>query len=92
MIGAPVVNTVTQDGIQAKVKSVQYTFLNDGRTTICQITMENGFTVLGSSACVDARNFNTADGQKYSYENAFNKLWELECSLLREKLFKEGML
>lgn len=89
-IGAPVINTVTLEGITAKVKEVSYTFLADGRTTVCQITMENGFTVLGSSSCVDARNFNVADGQKYSYENAFNKTWELEGYLLRQKLFEQG--
>ena len=52
--------------------------------------MENGYVVVGTSACVDPLKFNQALGEKYSYENAIDKLWPLEGYLLAEELFKNG--
>mgnify|MGYP000072973861 CR=1 FL=1 len=72
--------------IESRVKDVDYIVMKDGRTTICTITMINGYTVNGFSACVDIKNFDAALGRKYSYEDAFNKLWPLEGYLLAERL------
>jgi hypothetical protein len=71
-----------------KVKGVTYTLLPNGRTTICQLTLENGFTVEGSSACVVKEEYNQALGEKYSYENAVDKLWQLEGYLLAEQRYR----
>lgn len=54
-----------------------------GTTTVCQIVLQNGFTVaIGTSACVDPANFNYELGMKYAKEDALkkaeDKLWELE--------------
>ena len=54
--------------------------------TFCVITLKNGFTVTGESACVSPENFNAEIGQKIAYENARNKIWQLEGYLLKEKL------
>jgi hypothetical protein len=72
--------------IESRIKDVDYIVMKDGRTTICTITMSNGYTVNGFSACVDIKNFDQALGRKYSYEDAFNKLWPLEGYLLAERL------
>lgn len=82
--------TITVANIQAKIKSATYTVLGDGRTTICQLTLENGFTVIGKSACVSAENYNQSLGEKFAFEDASNKIWELEGYLLKEKLFRES--
>lgn len=79
---------VTLADIQGKVKQTDYVILPDGRTTICMLTLENGFTVRGESACVVAANFNKALGEKYAYEDAINKCWPLEGYLLAEEIFK----
>jgi hypothetical protein len=79
---------VTLDGMQAKVKSTTYTRLPDTTTTICQLTLENGYTVLGTSACVDPKQYNQALGEKYAYEDAINKMWPLEGYLLAEQRFQ----
>ena len=50
--------------------------------------MVNGFGVRGESACVDPRNFDEAIGRSIAYENAFDKLWQLEGYLLAERLSK----
>jgi hypothetical protein len=85
---APMPNKVSLSDMMAKIKSTTYTLLPNGRTTICQVTLENGFTVEGSSACVDIANYNQALGEKYSFEKTVDKMWELEGYLLAEKIYQ----
>lgn len=81
-------NTVSKEGILNKIKKEKYTFLSDGKTTICQLTLENGYTVLGSSACVDPKNFNEELGKSISKSNAIDKIWELEGYLLAQRIYE----
>lgn len=60
--------------------------------TFCVITLKNGFTVTGESACASPENFNAEIGQKVAYENAKNKIWALEGYLLKEQLFLGKLL
>lgn len=85
-------NRVSSADIEAKIKMTAYIRLEGTTTTVCQITMENGCTVTGTSACVDPKNYNQALGEKYAYERAFNKLWELEGYLLLQRRFEAGLL
>ncbi len=82
---------LTSADINNKVDRVEYFVLPDSTVTICHITLKNGFSVRGESACVSKANFNKALGEKYAYEKAFSKLWELEGYLLAEKLHQEGL-
>ena len=54
--------------------------------TFCILTLENGFTVTGESACASPENFDAEIGKKIAYDNARNKIWLLEGYLLKEKL------
>lgn len=83
-------NSVSKAGIQNKIKDVQYIVLPNTTVTICNITLENGFSVRGESACVDPAMFNEAIGKQIAYDNAFDKIWQLEGYLLKEKLFQES--
>ncbi|WEE38594.1 Gp49 family protein [Acinetobacter sp. TAC-1] len=56
--------------------------------TICILTLENGFTVTGESACASPENYDRIIGQKIAYENARNKIWQLEGYLLKQKLYQ----
>ena len=80
---------VTLNSLLDKINSVKYTILNDSTTTVCMLTMKNGYNVLGTSACADPANFNKAKGELYSYQDAVNNVWPLEGYLLREELSKE---
>lgn len=82
--------SVTLADIQAKVKKTTYTILPDTTTTVCQLYMENGYVILGTSACVDKAKFNQALGEKYAYEDAMNKAWPLEGYLLAQEIFQRG--
>ncbi|MBG0642159.1 hypothetical protein I4P28_07255 [Enterobacter kobei] len=54
--------------------------------TICVLTLKNGFTVTGESACASPENFDAEIGRKIARENAVNKIWMLEGYLLKQKL------
>lgn len=82
---------VTKKDVQAKIAGVEYFIMPDGRTTIAHVTLRNGFTVRGESACVNAVNFNKELGEQYALEKAFDKIWELEGYLLAEQLNKHPL-
>ena len=54
--------------------------------TFCVITLKNGFTVTGESACASPENFDEAIGRNIAYENAREKIWMLEGYLLKQRL------
>jgi hypothetical protein len=82
---------LTVADIYCKIKMSEYTLLGDGRTTVCQLTLENGFTVIGTSACVSKEQYNQALGEKFAYEKAFEEIWQLEGYLLRQRRFEAGL-
>ncbi|ENU18656.1 hypothetical protein F994_02783 [Acinetobacter bohemicus ANC 3994] len=54
--------------------------------TFCILTLENGFTVTGESACASPENYDAKIGKEIAYDNAREKIWLLEGYLLKEKL------
>ncbi len=76
---------VTKQAIESRITDVAYMVIPDTTVTICHIVLDNGFSVRGESACVDPSNFNKELGEKYSYENAFEKLWQFFGFLLAEQ-------
>ncbi|UOF78410.1 sf6 [Caudoviricetes sp.] len=78
---------VTLDGIKAKIKGETYLVLPDGRTTLCILDLENGYTIKGLSACVDPAEFDLNIGRKYAFDDAFKQIWALEGYLLAEKMY-----
>lgn len=78
---------VTKESIERRIVDVGYLVLPGSTVTICNITLENGFSVRGESACIDPRNFNEEIGRNIAYRNAFDKLWSLEGYLLAERRF-----
>lgn len=84
-------NRITKEGINAKITKVAYHRLPGTVLTICVITVENGFTVTGESACADPANFNKEIGESVAFENAFEKLWALEGYLLKQRMHEAGI-
>ena len=58
--------------------------------TLCVLITENGFTVVGKSACASPENFNAELGETLAYEDALRQLWSYEGYLLRERLTRES--
>ena len=80
---------VTEEGIKAKISKVEYFQLPDSTVTICSITLNNGFSVRGESACVDPTIFDKDLGEKFAYKDAFDKIWQIEGYLLAEQLYTQ---
>ncbi len=78
---------VTAKQIEARIVAAHYTRL-EPTVTVCSITLDNGYSVRGESACVDPANYNQQIGEKIAYEAAFRKLWPLFGFLLAEKRFR----
>jgi len=82
----PTENRITKDHIEARIIDVQYVRIPGSTATVCAITMANGYTAIGESACVDPANFDEELGRSVAFDNAFEKLWALEGYLLREMM------
>lgn len=54
--------------------------------TICVLTLRNGFTIVGKSACASPENYDADLGGKIAREDARKQIWALEGYLLRSKL------
>lgn len=54
--------------------------------TFCVLTLRNGFTITGESACASPENFDAGIGRKIARQNAVNKIWPLLGFRLRDKL------
>lgn len=79
---------VTPDQIDAKISAEAYHVFEGSCLTVCCLTLQNGFTVSGESACASPANFNAELGRKIAKAHARDKIWALEGYLLREKLSK----
>lgn len=77
---------LTPDAIDATIKSEAYHVFEGSQLTVCCLTLQNGFTVTGESACASPENFNAEIGRKIAKENARNKIWQLEGYLLKDRL------
>lgn len=71
------------NGYRNKTVTQEHTLL-----TFCVLTLRNGFTVTGESACASPENFDSAIGRKIARENAINKVWPLMGYELKSKLSK----
>ena len=77
---------LTPELIDAAIQDEDYHVFEKTCLTVCCLTLQNGFTVTGESACASPENFNAEIGRRIARENARNKIWMLEGYLLKQKL------
>lgn len=77
---------VTTADLEAAIAYEAYYVFKDSQLTVCCLTLRNGFTVLGESACASPENFDAGIGQRVARENAKQKLWPLLGYALKDKL------
>ena len=65
---------LTKEFLESEIGNVEYVRIGE-KTTHCTITTKSGFSFTGESACVDPNNFDQKNGEKFAYENAFEKMW-----------------
>lgn len=81
---------VTKEGIEDIINDAYYFVLPGTTVTICSLTLYNGYSVRGESACVDTSNFNKEIGRQLAYKDAFKKIWALEGYRLAEAIYREA--
>ena len=81
---------VTLEGLEANIKSTDFYVHPGSQLTICIITLLNGFTVTGESACADPSMFNEEIGQRIAADNAKKKIWPLMGYALKQELYLAG--
>lgn len=85
-------NKVTAEDCREAVVRVEFNVLKDRKTTVCTLTLYNGFTVRGESSCVDPANFDQSLGEKYAEENARQNVWPVLGAILAEKLYQKSLV
>lgn len=79
---------LTSEEIDSVIGRYEYHVFKDSCLTVCCLTLQNGFTVTGESACASPENFDADIGRKIAFGNARNKIWALEGYLLKQRLFE----
>lgn len=77
---------LTPDAIDETITGEDYHVFPGTTLTVCCLTLRNGFTVTGESACASPENFDAELGKKIARSNARDKIWALEGYALRERL------
>lgn len=76
---------VTKEQIDSRIDTVTTSKLPWSETvTVCEIKLDNGFSVRGESACVNPENYDEEIGNKIAYDNAYRQLWAFFGFLLAE--------
>lgn len=56
--------------------------------TVCTIVTKNGFTFVGTSGCVDPRNYDEQRGRELAREKAIELMWPAMGYELKQRLYK----
>lgn len=77
---------ITPADIDAAVVGEQFHVFPGTMLTVCCLTLTNGFTVTGESACASPENFDAEIGQRVARAAAKQKIWPLLGFRLRDHL------
>lgn len=78
---------VTKEAIESRIMSHAFAQIGD-RSILCQLILDNGYTVFAIESLVNAENFDPLIGERYAYDAAFAQLWPLFGFLLTEAQYQ----
>lgn len=78
---------LTLDYIKSLIVNTEYRRFGD-TLTVCVLTLRNGFIVTGKSACIHTENFDESIGKIVAYDDAVDKIWELEGYLAVQRNYE----
>ncbi|GAB5431225.1 MAG: Gp49 family protein [Epibacterium sp.] len=82
---------ISPDDLDAEIAGEDFHVFPGSCLTVCCLTLRNGFTVLGESACASPENFNADIGKRIARGNAREKIWPLLGFRLRDRLAQVGV-
>jgi len=74
--------------IDAVIVKERYHQFPNTTVTVCCLTLQNGYNVIGKSAAASVENFDEELGREIARKDAREQIWALEGYLLRENLSK----
>lgn len=80
-------STPTQ--VESAIADIKYVLLPDRRSTLCAITLVNGFTVHGISSMVSSEDYDQEVGRLTAYKKAFSEVRDVLAVLMVEKRYQE---
>lgn len=80
---------LTQDLVESLIAGIQYVLLPNRRSTLCAITLVNGYTVHGISTMISSVGYDEEIGRVTAYKKAMPEVWEVASVLLTEKLYQD---
>ncbi len=86
------VKSITPEHIESLIVKKEYSRHEGSTLTICILTLKNGFTTVGQSACVDPKMFRVRKGRTLAFEDARQKVWQLEGYLLQQQMYVDSLL
>jgi hypothetical protein len=78
---------ITPEHIEKQIADEVYWLVPNTTVTVCALTLQNGFVVIGESACADRANFDEEIGKAIARRDARERIWALEGYLLRNEIF-----
>lgn len=82
---------LTPEYIDDVIAGEMYHVFPGTTVTVCCLLLENGFTVIGESACASPENFDEEVGRRIARTKAREQIWILEGYLLKDKLYLESI-
>jgi hypothetical protein len=79
---------ITPDALDNEIVGVDFHVFPGSCLTVCALTLRNGFTVIGESACASPDNFDAEIGQKIAMASARVKIWPLLGFRLRDQIWQ----
>lgn len=77
---------LTPEDIDNVIVAEQFHVFKDTTVTVCCLTLANGYSVVGESACASRHNFDEEIGRRIAYDDARSKIWQLEGYRLRQQI------
>jgi hypothetical protein len=82
---------LTIDDIKSKIAGELFVKVGATTTICCHLELENGYVVTGTSACIDPGLYKEEIGKQIAYDNAVDKIWQLEGYLLAQRRLEAGI-
>ena len=77
---------VTKEMVDDEILSAQYYQFDGTTVTVCCVTLKNGFTLVGKSACANPDNFERALGESLAFEDARQQCFAFLGFRLRDNM------
>ena len=76
---------LTKEILESHIADESYHQFPNTTVTVCCLTLDNGFDVIGYSTVIEKEKFNAEMGEKFAKDDAVGKMWELYAFDARQK-------